>query len=130
MSDIYVNVNELMRRKKLLQIDLAKELGVDKKTVNNWLNLKKGMRAEKIPLIAKFLNVSINELYGVTEKPFKTVNEPPPNYYSKNDECNELRKEIKALREKHDNLNDKYNELNEKYIRILEEKNTNARNCG
>jgi transcriptional regulator with XRE-family HTH domain len=60
-------LRKALKNKNIKQIELAEMLGIDKRTVNKWLNAQKKFlpRANTISSIAEALNVSVDYLFGV-----------------------------------------------------------------
>lgn len=115
---IHENIKQLLESKKLEQKELGLVLNKSAKQAHNYLNGRSKIDIEKIPAIAKLLNVPISMIFGVSEN--NMLHEPESPYGCRS--CIEKQKEIHKLREKLD-------EVNEKYITLLEG-NTTARNCG
>jgi transcriptional regulator with XRE-family HTH domain len=59
------NIKALRKRKGLTQEELAQQIGGTQKLVAAYENQYGYPSAEKIPLLAGALNVSLNELYGL-----------------------------------------------------------------
>lgn len=59
------NLKELRLEKKLGQIELAKLLGVSKGVISLWENGLREPSMSSLILIAKFFNISIDELVGI-----------------------------------------------------------------
>ncbi len=59
------NLKELRQERKLGQIELARLLGVSKGVISLWENGLREPTMSSLILIAKFFNVSIDELVGI-----------------------------------------------------------------
>lgn len=59
------NLKELRQEKKIGQVELAKALGVSKGVISLWENGLREPNMYSLILIAKFFNVSIDELVGI-----------------------------------------------------------------
>jgi transcriptional regulator with XRE-family HTH domain len=64
---IGTNLRVLRGKTKLTQDDVAKKLGVDRRTYINWENNTNDVRDEYIPELAKIFNVEISELFRKKE---------------------------------------------------------------
>ena len=62
------NLKQIMLDHSKTQSDLVKDLNLRQATVSDWLNGKKYPRMDKVELLAKYFNVSINDLIMVTPK--------------------------------------------------------------
>lgn len=61
------NIRNIIHKKGLKQYAVAKLAGIKEQTFSNMLNGRKVITAEHIPMIAKALDVSVNELYGIKD---------------------------------------------------------------
>lgn len=59
-----MKIKELRLSRGLTQDDLAKALNVARTTVAMWESEEVNPTADKLPAIAKYLNCTIDELYG------------------------------------------------------------------
>ena len=62
------NLKQIMLDHSKTQSDLVKDLNLRQATVSDWLNGKKYPRMDKVELLAKYFNVSINDLIMVVPK--------------------------------------------------------------
>ena len=62
------NLKQIMLDHCKTQSDLVKDLNLRQATVSDWLNGKKYPRMDKVELLAKYFNVSINDLIMVVPK--------------------------------------------------------------
>jgi len=62
-----------MRKGKMTQSELAKELGTDQANISRWEKDPLSMRSENLIKIAMFFQVSIDELLGVDTKNEQSV---------------------------------------------------------
>lgn len=62
------NLKQIMLDRSKTQSDLVKDLNLRQATVSDWLNGKKYPRMDKVELLAKYFNVSINDLIMVVPK--------------------------------------------------------------
>ena len=68
MRDIEVfkeNFKELRTESGIGQVELAKKLGVSKGIISLWENGKREPSMSSLILIAKFFNISLDELLGI-----------------------------------------------------------------
>lgn len=99
---IYQRIKEIADAKGIQYKDIAIELNVSQNTVTNWFKGQNSMKAELIPVIAKYLRVSIDQLFQevgtpfrknlVVEEKMKAVEEPVACY-----NCGILQKKIDQL---------------------------------
>lgn len=61
-------MNELLRRCKITQTQLAKELGVTQSLVSQWARKICQPNIEQIPIIAQFLGVTSDEIIACFTK--------------------------------------------------------------
>lgn len=59
------NLKELRLEKKLGQVELAKEIGVSKGVISLWENGLREPNMYSLIILAKFFNISIDELVGL-----------------------------------------------------------------
>ena len=59
------NLKQIMLDHSKTQSDLVKDLNLRQATVSDWLNGKKYPRMDKVELLAKYFNVSINDLFYI-----------------------------------------------------------------
>lgn len=59
------NLKELRQERNLGQVDLAKEIGVSKGVISLWENGLREPNMYSLILLAKFFEVSIDELIGL-----------------------------------------------------------------
>ena len=57
------NLNKILKRKNIKEIDLAQHLGVTRQCVNRWTHNINYPNKKYIKAISDFLNVSIEELF-------------------------------------------------------------------
>ncbi len=62
-----MKIKELRESNKMTQEELGKEIGVTRSTIAMWETNSAKPRSDKIPLLAKVLNCSIEDLFE-TEK--------------------------------------------------------------
>ena len=63
-----MTISELMKRKKLTQVELAEMLGVTQSTISGWKNGLRMPRTKQIKPLAKALGVSVGMLVEVLER--------------------------------------------------------------
>ena len=64
-------LKELRKEKKLTQKELAKEIGISKRTLAYWENGESQIKPEKAEKLANFFGVSIAHLLGYEDDDFK-----------------------------------------------------------
>ena len=69
----FERIKDIMKQKKIKQIDIVNKLNVPRSNVSSWLNGNRGIPKDKILEIAKILNVSVDYLLGSDEIPLKTI---------------------------------------------------------
>lgn len=112
MSDIYLNIKSIIKKKKFLtQKDIADTVGVSKTTFSNWMTKKVGITAEQIPVIAKALHVSISELYGeqinLLEQPtVRTNQDPHEKYATVTEPCNSCADKERIIKAQEQHIED------------------------
>lgn len=121
---IYKNIKKIANRKNIQQKDLAVAFGVTENTMTNYLTGRTKIVADQVPLFAKFLKVSIEELFTENDdvknpEPWDG-NEPQAEGYSCPD-CRPRIKRIKELEETVLEIREKLTNTHEKYIKCLEE---------
>lgn len=77
MVDLYQNIKKLADNRKIQYKDIAETLGVSQNTVTNWFKGQNSMKAEFIPVIAKLLRVSIDQLFQEVVTPLKNIDQTP-----------------------------------------------------
>lgn len=65
MATIESNIKKIISEKGILQKHVAELAGFDQKTFSNMLHGRGTLKAQYIPDIAKALDVTPNELYGI-----------------------------------------------------------------
>ena len=113
---IYQNIKRIAKQKNIHQKDIAVQFGVSENTITNYFNNRTKIVADHVPLFAKILRVSIQEIYGIDEKEGKSVNEPTGVKSSSCPDCLKKQKEI-------DRLLKEYDAVKNKYINCLEQLN-------
>ena len=98
---IYQNIKKIAKRKNITHKQLAEQFKVTDQTMTNYLTGRTKIIADQVPLFAKALRVSIEELF--IDDYFKKVepgksNEPVYKYYEC-PECISKQKEIDALKQ-------------------------------
>lgn len=68
----------IMEKKHISQTTLSLETGISTSAISGWKHRNAYPTADKIPLIAKCLHVTIAELYGVTENYVELENDNIP----------------------------------------------------
>lgn len=58
-----MNIRKLIKEKGLKQKAIAEQCGIDEKVFSNMLCNRQEIRTEILPLIAKALEISINDLF-------------------------------------------------------------------
>ncbi len=58
-----MKIKELREKKKLKQEDIAKELNIDRSTVAKWETGESTPRTDKLPILAKILDCTVNDLF-------------------------------------------------------------------
>jgi transcriptional regulator with XRE-family HTH domain len=58
----------LRKRAKMTQVELAEALGVTQSNISQWENGMAFPSAGKLPMIAKILGCTIDELYGKSDE--------------------------------------------------------------
>jgi len=69
MKEISQKVFDLLKAQGKTQKELATILGIDPSSVASWKRDNTNPKAEYLPIIAKFLNVSSDFLLGLTDNP-------------------------------------------------------------
>ena len=73
MNIIAVKISQRRKELGLTQKDLAEKLNISDKTLSRWETGKQIPDSLIIPEIAKVLDISINEIYGVDYEGIKTA---------------------------------------------------------
>lgn len=113
---IYKNIKRIATKKNIQQKDIAAAFDVTENTMTNYLTGRTKIIADQVPLFAKILKVSIEELYNdsYSEKKDLKKSEDPEIKYFNCPECIEKQKRLdKAEKERDD--------FRQKYIECLEE---------
>ena len=63
-DDVRKNLEAFMSFAGVKQTQLAKELGLTRATISNWINGRTSIDIEYIPNICSFLGITIQELFG------------------------------------------------------------------
>ena len=63
-----MNLKAIRASKKLTQIDLAKQLGVARTAIAMWETGAAFPRADKLPMLAKILNCTVDELLAESKE--------------------------------------------------------------
>lgn len=131
---IYKNIKKIALIKNIQQKEIAEAFGVTENTMTNYLTGRTKINADQLPLFAKTLRVSIEDLFNDTYSATSNSIHPqkPEVKYFACEDC--IEKQIK-LDKACELLKQKDNELIEfqrKYINLLEEINNikGNRNCG
>lgn len=79
MNDFKTRLKALLKARQLNYTDFAKQIGVCKTTVDRYMSCESEPPASKLIAIAKFFDVSVDWLLGLTEniKPTKKSKEQP-----------------------------------------------------
>lgn len=64
---LVTNIRKLIKEKGMKQKAVAEQCGIDEKIFSNMLCNRQEIRTEILPLIAKTLDVSINDLFKTEE---------------------------------------------------------------
>lgn len=101
---MYKRIKEIAEKKRIQQKEIAEALNVGVNTVNNWFQENTSMKAEQIPLIAKVLRVSIEQIFQkvgtplqknlIAEEVMNVANEPCAN-------CAAMQAEINKWKDKY-----------------------------
>ena len=112
--NIHLRIKEIVEKKNISREALAKELSVSSKTIHNYLNGITKISVEQLPIIAKSLKVSMDDLFqeigtalikSYSEKgSANLIEEPCPS-------CEKLKAEKMKLLEDLNELNAKYRHL-------------------
>lgn len=109
---IYKNIKRIATKKNIQQKDIAAAFGVTENTMTNYLTGRTKIIADQVPLFAKTLKVSIEELYSDSyseKKDLKKTEDQEIKHYS----CPDCVKKQKKI--------DELEEYRSKYIECLEE---------
>ena len=60
-----VTIRELRARNRMTQVELAKEIGVNKNSITRWENDITTISGENLIKVAKFFNVTTDSLLGL-----------------------------------------------------------------
>ncbi len=66
-NKFYVRLKECLEEKGISQDKLAKDIGVSKATVSDWINKKKQPTADNIILVANYFSVTCDYILGIEE---------------------------------------------------------------
>jgi transcriptional regulator with XRE-family HTH domain len=112
---LYQRIKYIADKKGIQYKDIATELNVSQNTVTNWFKGQNSMKAELIPIIAKYLRVSIDQLFQEVEMPLSKT-------YAENDKINEANEpcaNCAAMQAKIDKLNEDLIESQKETIAAL-----------
>jgi transcriptional regulator with XRE-family HTH domain len=96
-ENIYLNIKKILKRKRITQKELAEGFELSENMMTNYLTGRTRILAEQIPLFAKLLRASYDDLFNW--KDLNTLEEPMLDYDTNTDYkalCNQKDETIKA----------------------------------
>ena len=75
MTLIGENIKRLRKKAKLTQPELAEKLGVTPKVISDYETAKANPPTDRLPVIANFFNISVDELIGTKQIDYKAIPE-------------------------------------------------------
>ena len=73
MTLIGENIKRLRKKAKLTQPELAEKLGVTPKVISDYETSKANPPTDRLPVIATFFNISVDELIGTKQIDYATI---------------------------------------------------------
>ncbi len=102
---MYERFAELLKEKGITSYRISKEISISQSTLSDWKKGKSTPKADKLQLIANYLDVSLDYLVGKTDVRHTATESQKENILTKKDE-RDIQKKIQSILDDLDNQED------------------------